>query len=89
MMRQESGPEADALAAWQDISALARNEWICWVTSARKPETRARRIERASADLMGVNAGHVAGPGARIDEVSWRPVAAGPRKEYALRMRFN
>ncbi|MCL5016507.1 MAG: YdeI/OmpD-associated family protein [Patescibacteria group bacterium] len=30
--------------AWTDITPLARNEWICWVTSAKKDETRSRRI---------------------------------------------
>jgi uncharacterized protein YdeI (YjbR/CyaY-like superfamily) len=29
---------------WLDITPLARNEWICWVTSPRKEETRKRRI---------------------------------------------
>lgn len=29
---------------WEDITSLARNEWICWVTSAKKLETRNRRI---------------------------------------------
>ena len=33
-----------ALATWDDITPLARNEWICWVESAKKAETRARRI---------------------------------------------
>lgn len=33
-----------ALAAWQDITPLARNEWICWVDSAKKAETREKRI---------------------------------------------
>jgi uncharacterized protein YdeI (YjbR/CyaY-like superfamily) len=38
--------DADALArtAWVDVTPLARNEWICWVTSAKKAETRQRRI---------------------------------------------
>lgn len=31
-------------SVWADITPLARNEWICWVTSAKKAETRARRI---------------------------------------------
>lgn len=31
-------------ALWADITPLARNEWICWVTSAKKAETRQRRI---------------------------------------------
>jgi uncharacterized protein YdeI (YjbR/CyaY-like superfamily) len=29
---------------WADITPLAKNEWICWVTSAKKDETRNRRI---------------------------------------------
>ena len=37
--------------AWEEITALARNEWICWITSAKKPETRKHRIERTSHEL--------------------------------------
>ena len=33
-----------ALATWHDITPLARNEWICWVDSAKKAETRTKRI---------------------------------------------
>ena len=33
-----------ALAAWTDITPLARNEWICWVEAAKKAETRSKRI---------------------------------------------
>ncbi len=29
---------------WAEITPLAHNEWICWVISAKKEETRARRI---------------------------------------------
>ncbi|OGM30989.1 hypothetical protein A2630_04785 [Candidatus Woesebacteria bacterium RIFCSPHIGHO2_01_FULL_44_10] len=39
-------------AAWEDITPLARNEWICWVISAKKVETRSRRIERTRTELM-------------------------------------
>ena len=45
-----SGPAA--LAAWNDITPLARNEWLCWVTSAKKPETRSHRIERTRTELV-------------------------------------
>jgi uncharacterized protein YdeI (YjbR/CyaY-like superfamily) len=34
----------EALATWHDITPLARNEWICWVESAKKVETRQKRI---------------------------------------------
>ncbi len=30
---------------WEDITPLARNEWICWITSAKKDETREKRIK--------------------------------------------
>jgi uncharacterized protein YdeI (YjbR/CyaY-like superfamily) len=33
-----------ALATWKDITPLAKNEWICWVTSAKRAETRVHRI---------------------------------------------
>jgi uncharacterized protein YdeI (YjbR/CyaY-like superfamily) len=38
--------DADTIASklWIDITPLARNEWICWVTSPKKEETRKRRI---------------------------------------------
>ncbi|HLC50547.1 MAG TPA: YdeI/OmpD-associated family protein [Candidatus Nanoarchaeia archaeon] len=39
-------------AAWDDITPLARNEWICWITSVKKEETRKQHIERASEDLV-------------------------------------
>jgi uncharacterized protein YdeI (YjbR/CyaY-like superfamily) len=39
-------------AVWEDITPLARNEWICWVTSAKKPETRSHRIERTRTELV-------------------------------------
>jgi uncharacterized protein YdeI (YjbR/CyaY-like superfamily) len=41
-----------ALAAWEDITPLARNEWICWIESAKKPETRSRRIGRTRTGLV-------------------------------------
>jgi uncharacterized protein YdeI (YjbR/CyaY-like superfamily) len=34
-----------ALATWQDITPLARNEWICWMTSGAKAETRTKRVK--------------------------------------------
>lgn len=41
-----------AQAAWQSLTPLARNEWICWVTSAKKAETRSSRIKRILTDLV-------------------------------------
>ena len=40
-----------ALAAWSDITPLARNEFICWVEDAKQPATRERRIRRTREEL--------------------------------------
>lgn len=41
-----------ALGVWEDITPLARNEWICWVENAKLVETRKRRIERTPKELI-------------------------------------
>jgi uncharacterized protein YdeI (YjbR/CyaY-like superfamily) len=41
-----------ALVAWENITPLARNEWICWIESAKKSETRSHRINRTQTDLI-------------------------------------
>ena len=38
---------------WQDITPLARNEWICWVISGAKVETRGIRIEKGISKMKG------------------------------------
>lgn len=40
-------------ALWQDITPLARNEWICWVEEAKKDETRKRRIQVGLSKMSG------------------------------------
>ncbi|MGR3460818.1 MAG: YdeI/OmpD-associated family protein [Roseovarius sp.] len=40
-----------ALETWQDITPLARNEWICWIESAKKSETRTKRIKWGCENL--------------------------------------
>jgi hypothetical protein len=36
-----------ARVAWSDITPVARRDWIHWITSAKRPETRARRVKNA------------------------------------------
>ena len=43
--------DSKALAAWEDITPLARNEWICWVTIVKKPETRKDHVRRTVTEL--------------------------------------
>lgn len=54
-----------AFEAWEDISSIARNEWICWIESAKKAETRTRRIERAIEDLSSGKRRPCCWPGCR------------------------
>jgi len=42
-------PEARAL--WKDLNSDARRIWIRWIESAKKPETRARRVTRTVEQL--------------------------------------
>lgn len=44
---------AKVLSLWQDITPLARNEWICWVISGKKAETRDIRIKKAISKMAG------------------------------------
>jgi len=50
-LRTSLASDPQAFATWEDISSIARNEWICWIESAKKAETRTRRIEQAIENL--------------------------------------
>jgi uncharacterized protein YdeI (YjbR/CyaY-like superfamily) len=40
------------LTLWESLTPLARNEWICWVISFKKQETRDGHIKRLREDLI-------------------------------------
>jgi hypothetical protein len=44
--------DAKVLALWEDVTPLARNEFICWVENAKQIETRKRRIQRTCEELL-------------------------------------
>lgn len=50
-LRETLTANAVALDAWNDITALARNEFICWVEDAKQEKTRERRIRRTKEEL--------------------------------------
>lgn len=37
---------------WEDLTPLARNEWLCWIDNAKKMETRLRRLKIMSENLL-------------------------------------
>jgi uncharacterized protein YdeI (YjbR/CyaY-like superfamily) len=44
--------DESALERWEDLSQLARNEWICWCITCKLPATRANHIERTITELL-------------------------------------
>jgi uncharacterized protein YdeI (YjbR/CyaY-like superfamily) len=38
--------------AWNSLTPLGRNEFICWIIDAKKPETRAHRIKRTATEIL-------------------------------------
>ena len=51
-LRKALTADQKVLAMWNDLTPLARNEWICWITSVKKQETRKEHIKRLSEDLI-------------------------------------
>src|SRR6266487_1307807 len=50
-LRKALTSDRAALAIWEDLTALARNEWICWVTFVKKEETRQEHVKRTVSEL--------------------------------------
>jgi bacteriocin resistance YdeI/OmpD-like protein/uncharacterized protein DUF1905 len=46
-LRKALAAASRAQALWADITPMARRDWILWISTARQPETRSRRIEKA------------------------------------------
>ncbi len=41
-----------ARAAWEKLTPLARNEWICWSITVKQAATRKNHIERTTKELQ-------------------------------------
>src|ERR1700759_877810 len=50
-MRNALVADPAALEKWEDITPLARNEWICGVTFSKKDEPRKEHVERMVREL--------------------------------------
>lgn len=40
-------------AKWDGLTDLARNEWICWMTSPKRAATRAEHFVRLQEQVLG------------------------------------
>ena len=50
-LRKALAAAPTARAKWKDLTPIARRDFISWIDSAKQPETRRRRIERACSML--------------------------------------
>lgn len=50
-LREALTSDPEALLAWESLTPLSRNEWICWATFVKKPETGKQHIKRVQSEL--------------------------------------
>ena len=50
-LRTALASDGEALAVWEDLTPLARNEWICWTIAVKRPDTRRQHVERVRTEL--------------------------------------
>ena len=51
-LRKVLTSDATLLEKWNDLTPLARNEWICWTTIVKQEETRKEHIVRLREELL-------------------------------------
>lgn len=51
-LRAAIASDDSVIERWEDLTPLARNEWICWVISNKKPETRVEHTDRLMTELL-------------------------------------
>ena len=50
-LREALTADSKALALWEGLTPLARNEWICWVTFVKQDKTRKEHVKRTINEL--------------------------------------
>lgn len=50
-LREALLADQSALERWEDLTPLARNEWICWNITVKQPKTRENHIKRTITEL--------------------------------------
>ena len=51
-LRKVLAAASKANALWENLTPLARRDFITWIESAKQPETRARRLESIPSRLL-------------------------------------
>lgn len=50
-LRRALADAPKAQAAWQSLTPLARNEWICWTVTVKQQKTRDEHVARVVSEL--------------------------------------
>ncbi len=50
-LRKALNSDKKALELWEDITPLARNEWICWTITVKQQKTRNEHVKRVISEL--------------------------------------
>lgn len=50
-LKKALSSDKKALEKWEDITPLARNEWICWTISVKTSKTREEHVKRVVSEL--------------------------------------
>lgn len=50
-LKKSLATDPKALAAWQSLTPLARNEWICWTVTVKQQKTRDEHVKRVVSEL--------------------------------------
>lgn len=51
-LRKALEADESALEQWEDITPLARNEWICWTITVKQEKTRKEHVKRTISELL-------------------------------------
>lgn len=50
-LKKALASDLTARAAWQSLTPLARNEWICWTVTVKQQKTRDDHVKRVVSEL--------------------------------------
>lgn len=50
-LRKALTSDSKALALWETLTPLARNEWICWTVTVKRQATRDDHVKRVVSEL--------------------------------------
>jgi uncharacterized protein YdeI (YjbR/CyaY-like superfamily) len=93
-LREMLAADPDAAAIWAGLTPLAQRDFVAWVDSAKKPETRARRIESIPSRLASGKRRpccyavvpfdlHTALGGDPRAKANWKALTADQKRDFA------